>query len=434
MSDHRLPERPERILYPQDLPSAGPALDRSGLIPNAIVETDPDPDHTLFNRDTDRRVPDNTPLAELTTMRVGGAAERIAVARSSHELVRLASELWESDEPWLLIGGGSNTVVCDEGYPGTVVLVRYDGVEVIDSPDTPQGYVRLRVQAGHDWDELVEWTVEHGYAGIEMLSGIPGLVGAAPVQNIGAYGGDLAKVLHSVTVYDRETGQVGPEAAADLALGYRDSVWKHGREAVVLSVDLVLRAAGDGLSEPIVFPQLAKALDVKLGARVPLKQVRETVLQLRASKGMVLDHNDKDTWSAGSFFINPVVSAEFARGLPAEAPRFEVSDSQQPGAAVTLIEELQRGEELRIGGSDAVNRPMVKLSAAWLIENAGISKGFRLPGSGASISTKHSLAITNRGGASADDVAQLARLVIAMVQTEFGVVLVPEPNLYGLEL
>lgn len=418
-------DRPEMQAYPPGLPSAGPALDATSGERLEQVETSAEPDRTV----TDSfRV--DMPLAELTTMRVGGPAERLIAVHSSDELVAIAEELWADDEPWLLLGGGSNTIINDDGFPGTVVLVRYAGMHRVDDAEIPDGCVRVHVAAGQDWDQFVEWTVEEGLAGLEMLSGIPGLAGAAPVQNIGAYGGELARVLRSVDVFDRARGTAEREAAADLGLGYRTSAFKQGREAVILGCDVVLRESD--LSEPVVFPQLAQALGVKIGARVPLREVRDTVLRVRAQKGMVLDANDHDTWSAGSFFTNPIVTASFARTLPRDAPQFPLS-AAEPAPEVTLLSELEQGAELRVSVRPT-DEPRVKLSAAWLIEHAGVPRGFRLPGSGAAISTKHTLALTNRGGASAADIAQLARYVIAMVQTEFGVVLEPEPNLYGLEL
>ena len=386
-------------------------------------------------------------------MRVGGPAERILTASTREELIERACELWETGEDWLLLGGGSNTVVSDSGYPGTVLLVRTSGIEVIDADDMPAaeseagpeehetGSVRIRVQAGHNWDDLVSECVTRGWAGIEALSGIPGLVGAAPVQNIGAYGQELSDVLHSIEFLDAETYETRRMAASELELGYRDSVLKRGLEGVVLSVDLVLadaavvtsrtRETPQPVSEPIHFPQLAKALGVELGMRVRLGDVRESVLSLRASKGMVLDEQDYDTWSAGSFFINPIVSERFARTLPEDAPKFLLEDAET-GPAITPIEEVHAGYGLRLPQPASERR--VKLSAAWLIEQAGVPRGYRLPGSGASTSKKHSLAITNRGAASAEDVAELARFIVQRVQQEFGVVLAPEPNLYGLEL
>lgn len=375
----------------------------------------------------------NGTLAELTTMRVGGAADEVILAETSDDLVRHASRLWADGEPWMLLGGGSNTVVSDEGFPGTVLLVRNTGIEVVESDSTPEGRVRLRVQAGHDWDQLVEASVERGWSGIEALSGIPGRAGAAPVQNIGAYGQELSDVLHSITFLDFEADEVRRIPAAELALGYRTSAIKEGLAGVVLSIDLLLWANEDRnnpLSGPVAYGQLADALGVTVGDRVSIRELRRTVLRLRASKGMVLDPEDHDTWSSGSFFTNPIVTEHFARTLPMEAPRFPVPGAE-PAPAVTSLEELAAGAPLRI--PDAAPERMIKLSAAWLIENSGITRGFHLPGSGAAVSSKHTLAITNRGGATAADVAELARFVVQRVQQEFGVVLAPEPNLYGLE-
>lgn len=373
-------------------------------------------------------------------MRVGGPAARVLVASSRDELVSLACELWDSGDDWLLLGGGSNTVVCDEGYPGAVLLVRTSGARpVTDDASLEPGTIRLRVQAGHDWDALVAECVEHGWAGIEALSGIPGLAGAAPVQNIGAYGQELSEVLHSIEFLDAESYEVRRIPAAELELGYRDSIIKQGLEGVVLSVDLLLGdASASGvdtgstpLSAPIRYGQLAAALGAPLGARVPLREVRDAVLRLRASKGMVLDPADHDTWSAGSFFVNPIVSARFARELPADAPRFPLGDPD-PEPAVITFEELEAGAPLRLPALQTARR--VKLSAAWLIEHSGVPRGFRLPGSGAAVSSKHTLAITNIGSATAEDVGELARFIVQRVQQEFGLVLVPEPNLYGIEL
>ena len=377
--------------------------------------------------------PASPTLASLTTMRVGGPADRMILARSKDELVQHALELWGSGEPWLLLGGGSNTVVSDEGFPGSVLLVRSEGVDrVVD--ESLGERVRLRVQAGQDWDALVAFCVERGWAGIEALSGIPGCAGAAPVQNIGAYGAELSDVLHSVEFLDAESGEVLRLSAAELGLGYRTSSIKRGREGVVLSIDLVLDASDSELSAPVRYGQLADALGVSAGDRAPLGRLREAVLRLRASKGMVLDDEDRDTWSCGSFFTNPIVSERFSRGLPEDAPRFAV-ESEDAAPVVVSFEDLARGVVPEAPALDAsADARRVKLSAAWLIEQAGVEKGFRLPGSGAAISSKHTLAITNRGAATADDVAQLARLVVQRVQQEFGLVLVPEPNLYGLEV
>lgn len=386
---------------------------------------------------TEAALPDDATgglLSELTTMRVGGPADNVLVARSGDELVRHALDLWDSGEEWLLLGGGSNTVVCDEGFPGTVLLVRGQGIERVEDPELPESKVRLRVQAGHDWDELVAACVERGWSGIEALSGIPGRAGAAPIQNIGAYGAELSDVLHSIQFLEPGRGEILHLTAEELELGYRHSAIKAGRTGVVLSIDLVLDEhpeVENPLSAPVRYGQLADALGITIGQRVSLRELRRTVLRLRASKGMVLDAEDHDTWSAGSFFTNPIVSGRFAGELPAGAPRFPVS-GDEPEAAITSLDELAAGLPLRLPRPSSERR--VKLSAAWLIQHAGIEPGFRLPGSGAAISSKHTLAITNRGGASAADVAQLARYVVQRVQSEFGVILAPEPNLYGLEL
>ncbi len=375
-----------------------------------------------------------TELSELTTLRVGGPAERVFTARSAGELVLMVRELEARGEPWLLIGGGSNTVVSDEGYPGTVLLVRSEGMDLIADEDIRDDEVRLRVQAGHNWDDLVAASVERGWSGIEALSGIPGCAGAAPIQNIGAYGQELSDVLHSIEFLDLETDEVIRLAADELELGYRQSSIKAGREGVVLSIDIVLRAHPDTenpLSSPVAYGQLANELGATIGDRVSLRELRRAVLKLRASKGMVLDDEDHDTWSAGSFFTNPIVSEQFARGLPDAAPKFPVAGSE-PAAAITTFEELASGQPLRMPA--AAGPRQVKLSAAWLIEHAGIGRGFRLPGSGAAVSSKHTLAITNRGAASAADVAELARFIVQRVHADFGVLLVPEPNLYGLHL
>ena len=372
-------------------------------------------------------------FAELTTMRVGGPADEVITAETSDDLVRHASRLWAEDEPWMLLGGGSNTVVSDDGFPGTVLLVRNTGIEVVESDTTPAGRVRLRVQAGHDWDQLVEACVERGWSGIEALSGVPGRAGAAPVQNIGAYGQELSDVLHSITFLDFASDEVRRIPAAELALGYRTSAIKEGLAGVVLSIDLLLWANEDRnnpMSGPVAYGQLADALGVTVGDRVSIRELRRTVLRLRASKGMVLDADDHDTWSSGSFFTNPIVTEHFARSLPLDAPKFPVPGAE-PVPAVTSLEDLAAGAPLRI--PDAAPERMIKLSAAWLIERSGISRGYRLPGSGAAVSSKHTLAITNRGGSSAADVAELARFIVQRVQQEFGVVLAPEPNLYGLE-
>jgi UDP-N-acetylmuramate dehydrogenase len=389
-------------------------------------------------------------LADLTTMRVGGMPARIVTPRTEDDLISAVRTVWEDGDPWLLLGGGSNTIASDDGFDGTVIRVVTRGIQRLDT-GMPGEPVRLRVQAGEPWDTLVATIVANGWAGVEALSGIPGSTGAAPVQNIGAYGQELSSHLTGIDFLDATTGHVRRMDAADLDLGYRSSVLKtssvrRGLEGVVLSVELELppneTEPGAPMSEPILYAQLANALGVDLGARVSLAELRRTVLALRASKGMVLDPDDPDSVSAGSFFTNPIVSGQFAATLPTDAPRWPVASdepdlvapldaaSAEQSASVSLIADAARERGRRQGRRSTD----VKLSAAWLIEHAGIRRSFALPGSRAAISSKHTLALTNRGGATAADVVELARYVQGRVQAEFGVVLQPEPVLVGVSL
>jgi UDP-N-acetylmuramate dehydrogenase len=362
-----------------------------------------------------------TALFELTTMRVGAEPARLVGADTTDDLIEAVRAVWASDEPWFVLGGGSNTVASDEPFDGTVVHVRTRGVDRLDDVD---GRVRVRVAAGEPWDDLVALTVAEGWSGLEALSGIPGSTGGSPVQNIGAYGQEVSSTVVSVDFVDAETGEFVRVPAANLGLGYRTSVFKEGREGVVTAVEFALRDEG-GVSEQVAYPQLAGALGVDLGARVPVAEVRSSVLALRASKGMVLDADDRDTWSSGSFFTNPVVSRGAASVLPLDAPRWPVDS--EPQDVVVPLGDAPAPPPAPTSGA-------VKLSAAWLIEHAGVSRGFRLPGSGAAVSTKHTLALTNRGSASASDVVELARFVQQRVSAEFGVLLRPEPVLLGLDL
>ena len=372
-------------------------------------------------------------LADLTTMQVGGAPDRILEPGNREELIAAVLEVWAAGDDWLLLGGGSNTIASDDGFEGTVIRILTRGVEQLPAPE---GRVRIRVQAGEPWDALVALTVRNGWSGIEALSGIPGSTGAAPVQNIGAYGQELESALLGVEFLDYATGELRALSRDSLGLGYRTSVLKRGMRGVVLSVVLELDdgnqpgGLGAPLGAPVAYAQLADALGVPLGTRVSVAEARRAVLALRASKGMVLDAEDQDSVSAGSFFTNPIVSENFARSLPAAAPRWFVDPPASdrvlgiPGGGVYPEDVPQ----LASGPFE------VKLSAAWLIEQSGIRRGFALPGSRAGISSKHTLAITNRGGATAAEVAQLASFVQLRVQSEFGVLLQPEPVLVGLTL
>lgn len=342
-------------------------------------------------------------LSELTSIKIGGTPAEIFAAKTRDDLIEHTLELWRSGDDWLVLGGGSNMVVADDCSDLRVVKVENRGIEIIRGQDDSK--VTLRVQAGEDWDNFVAYTVEHGLAGIEAMSGIPGTVGAGPVQNIGAYGQELSDVLLRLEFLDYETHEVAVLEAKDLGFGYRTSVIKRGRPGVITWVELELQKL-EGLSRPLYSTQIAADLGVEMGDQVPLADVRKSVLKLRASKGMVLSATDPDSVSCGSFFTNPIVSDKMARTLPSEAPRWEDEDDE----GLT-----------------------VKLSAAWLIETAGIGKGFSLPGSGAAISSKHTLAIINKGGSTAQDVLQLASYVQLQVSNRFGINLVPEPNLIGFD-
>lgn len=371
------------------------------------------------------------PLSQLTTLRTGGEPARLIEARTADELIDALREAWAVGEPWFVLGGGSNLFVGDEPFDGTVIRLRTSGIEEL--PGSRPETVRLRVQAGHDWDALVAETVQRGYAGVEAMSGIPGTVGAAPVQNVGAYGQEIVQTLVEVELIDEATGEVSTVPASELGLGFRTSVLKQHygsvpeRSAVILSVTLELERVGTD-ERPIAGEQLRGALGLEAGQAVSLRWIRDHVLATRARKGMVLDAEDPDTWSAGSFFQNAIVSEAFARTLPAACPKWPMGPALDP---VTVIP---------LAAFDGILPPppvenrQVKVSAAWLIENAGLSRGFRFPRSRAGLSTKHTLALTNRGEATAAEIAQLARFVQQRVQSEFGLLLQPEPVLVNVEL
>lgn len=375
-------------------------------------------------------------LSDLTTLRVGGPARALVRASSEAELVDAVRTADADGVPVLVLGGGSNLVVADEGFDGIVVQDVREGVTV-DMVDSCGGG-SFRVPAGHEWDALVEQAVAEQWIGLEALSGIPGTVGAAPVQNIGAYGQEVAGVLSTVRVWDRAEQRVRTLAVGELGLGYRTSIlkrstvadaqgrsWRPSPRWIVLEVGFQTRLGT--LSPGVAYAELARRLGVEVGERVATADVRAAVLELRGSKGMLAagvgEHaTDHDRWSAGSFFTNPVLPVALADTLPEGAPRFEVR-SALPAATT--------GPSL-----GAVEPGLVKTSAAWLIEHAGFGKGFGLDGeaSAARLSTRHTLALTNRGGASAADVVALARAVRDGVLERFGVRLEPEPVLVGLEL
>lgn len=374
---------------------------------------------------------DPRPLAQLTTLRAGGTPARMIEATTRDELIAAMRQVWSDSEPWFVVGGGSNLLVGDEPFEGTVVLIRTRGIERIDSDRA--GAVRLRVQAGHNWDDLVAHTVAAGLRGIEAMSGIPGTAGAAPIQNVGAYGQEIVETLVEVELLDEATGEVETVPAAELELGFRTSVLKahYGvgarRHGVIVSLTIELDDVGHG-EVPVRGTQLRHALGLAADAEVSLAWIRETVLATRARKGMVLDDADPDTHSAGSFFQNAVVSASFARTLPEACPRWPM------GVDVDAVRVIPLESYDGVVAPPVSVQPDVKVSAAWLIEHAGLRKGFSLPRSRAALSTKHALALTNRGGATAGELAELARYIQQRVQSEFGLLLQPEPVLVGVEL
>lgn len=334
-----------------------------------------------------------TLLADHTTLRLGGPATTWIEATSVETLVEAAA-----DRAALILGGGSNVVVADAGVTGTVVHVATRGITPdIDDCDGACGGVLVTVAAGESLDDLVATSVERGWVGLEALSGIPGSVGATPIQNVGAYGTEVSQTIARVRVWDRVAGEFRTFAAAECGFGYRSSRFKEDPTRYVV-IEVVFQLALGTLSAPVGYTELANRLGVSVGERAPLAEVRAAVLALRGSKGMVLDETDHDTWSAGSFFTNPIIEPE---SLPTGAPSYDQGDGT------------------------------VKTSAAWLIQEAGFSKGYGF--GGAAVSTKHTLALTNRGSATTTALVALAREIRDGVEREFGITLVPEPTLIGAE-
>lgn len=349
--------------------------------------------------DAGARVSEQVPLSTLTTLRLGGPARWLAECPSTETLAAVVRLLDATAVPTLILAGGSNLVIADAGFDGVVVRVGNAAVELDEN--------RVLAEAGAVWDDVVAKTVAAGLGGLECLSGIPGSTGATPVQNVGAYGIEIGSVLERVQLLDRATGELRWVAPDELGLGYRTSVLKHSHDALVLAVQMGVR--GDGSSAPLRYRELASALGTVEGDRRPAAEVRDVVLGLRRGKGMVLDADDHDTWSAGSFFTNPVVP-----------------DAELPGVLAAI--EAQLGA-VRVPQFPAAGG--TKLSAGWLIERAGFFKGYPGDDAPARLSTKHTLALTNRGAARTDDVLALARTVREGVRAAFGVRLEPEPVTVG---
>jgi UDP-N-acetylmuramate dehydrogenase len=337
-----------------------------------------------------------TELSKYTSLRVGGPATKIVQVSTEAQIIAAIEEA--GDTPILIMGGGTNVLIADKGFEGTVIRISNNSVQA--EVDACSG-ATLTIGAGEDWDIFVQTTINSGFAGLETLSGIPGTVGAAPIQNIGAYGHEVSEFITRVRTYDRELKEIYTFTNSQCEFTYRNSYFKaHPGRYVVLDVQFQLRIGE--FSAPITYLELSKKLGIEPGDKAPVVATRAAVLELRASKGMLLSPDDHDSWSAGSFFTNPIISQQAADALPDAAPKWPLNDGR------------------------------VKISAAWLIENAGMHKGDEV--GGARISTKHVLALTNSGDATAADIAELAKRARNQVKEIFGITLEAEVNLIGIEI
>ena len=337
-----------------------------------------------------------TELSQYTSLRVGGPATKIVQVSTEAQIIAAIEEA--GDTPILIMGGGTNVLIADKGFEGTVIRISNNSVQA--EVDACSG-ATLTIGAGEDWDVFVQTTITSGFAGLETLSGIPGTVGASPIQNIGAYGHEVSEFITRVRTYDRQEKAVKTFTNSECQFSYRNSLFKsHPGRYVVLDVQFQIRRGE--FSDTITYLELAKKLGVQPGDKAPVVATREAVLALRASKGMLLSTEDHDSWSAGSFFTNPIISQQAADALPNAAPKWPLNDGR------------------------------VKISAAWLIENAGMHKGDEV--GGARISTKHVLALTNSGDATAADIAELAKRARDHVKEIFGITLEAEVNLIGIEI
>ena len=337
-----------------------------------------------------------TELSKYTSFRVGGPASKIIQVSTEAEIIAAIEDA--GDSPILIMGGGTNVLISDKGFDGTVIRISNNSVQ--SEVDACSG-ATLTIGAGEDWDTFVQTTIDRGFAGLETLSGIPGTVGAAPIQNIGAYGHEVAEFITRVRTYDRQEKALKTFTNSECQFSYRNSYFKaHPGRYVVLEVQFQIRRGE--FSDPITYVELSKKLGIEPGDKAPVAATRAAVLELRASKGMLLKNDDHDSWSAGSFFTNPIISQQAADELPNAAPKWPLNDGR------------------------------VKVSAAWLIENSGIHKGDEV--GGARISTKHVLALSNSGNATASDIAELAKRARNQVKEVFGITLEAEVNLVGVEI
>ena len=337
-----------------------------------------------------------TELSKYTSFRVGGPATKIVQVSTEAEIIGAIEEA--GDSPILIMGAGTNVLIADKGFEGTVIRISNNSVQA--EVDACSG-ATLTIGAGEDWDTFVQTTIDRGFAGLETLSGIPGTVGAAPIQNIGAYGHEVSEFITRVRTYDRQEKELKTFTNSECEFSYRNSYFKsHPGRYVIIEVQFQIRRGE--FSDPITYVELSKKLGIEPGEKAPVVATRAAVLELRASKGMLLKNDDHDSWSAGSFFTNPIISQQAADLLPNAAPKWPLNDGR------------------------------VKVSAAWLIENSGIHKGDEL--GGARISTKHVLALSNSGNATAADIAELAKRARNQVKEVFGITLEAEVNLIGVEI
>lgn len=333
-----------------------------------------------------------TRLADITTFRVGGEANEFLTAKSESELIEFVSSADRDNIPVLIIGGGSNILVADQGFEGRVIKVATDGID--ETSDACSGAM-ITVGAGVDWNTFVTWANERGFVGVETLAGIPGTVGASPIQNIGAYGREVSEVIARVRTFDRKERRISTFAVGDCGFGYRTSRFKEEVDRYLI-LDITFQMKQGEMSLPIQYQELADHLGVAIGDRAPLRDVYKAVISIRRRKGMVLDQDDRDTYSAGSFFTNPIVVSS---KVPTGAPSWPVGEG------------------------------LSKVSAAWLIEKAGIAKGTREGGAG--ISSKHVLALTNQENATAAEIHTLAIKCKRAVKDRFGIELESEVRLLG---
>jgi UDP-N-acetylmuramate dehydrogenase len=364
-------------------------------------------------------------LAEHTTLGLGGAAQVFVSADTEQGLIDAVRSADKAGQPVLLIGGGSNLVISDDGFPGSVIHVNTRGLAYIDAGDGP---VTVTVAAGEDWDTFVAATVAEGLAGLEPLSGIPGRAGATPIQNVSAYGCEVAEVITEVRVYDRQEDQIRIIPNEFCQFSYRNSLFKGGRPESLVArsdgspalaagqpryvvLDVTFRLARQSLSTPVKYAELAAELGVEMGEQAAAGEVRAAVIKIRSRKGMVLNPGDPDTRSVGSFFTNAVITAE----------EFAAVEAAATARGITSVPHYPAG-----GG-------LVKVPAAWLIEHSGFAKGYGAPGP-ARVSSKHTLALVNAGEATTADLLALAREIVSGVQAAYGVTLTPEPTLIGVAL